>query len=99
MLAAVATAVRDAAWARKGPATAPVRVAAASLVRNTALTRPRAVLGMTRCMVVCGITSDMEPDMPTAAAAGSAVASDVEVKSRKYAAAVTVRLAVSRFRG
>jgi hypothetical protein len=41
----------------------------------------------------------MEPDMATAAAAGSAVASDVEVKSRKYAPAVAVRLAVSRFRG
>jgi len=98
MLAAVATAIRCAAWARKGPATAPVRVAAASQVRKTALTRPSAVLGMTRCMAVCGITSDMEPDRPTVAAAGSAVASDVEVKSRKYAAAVAVRLAVSRLR-
>ena len=36
--------------------------------------------------------------MPTAAAAGSAVASDVEVKSRKYAQAVAIRLAVGRFR-
>jgi len=44
MLAAVASAIRCAAWARKGPATAPARVAAAWLVRNTALTRPRAAL-------------------------------------------------------
>ena len=99
MLAAVATAISCAAWTRKGPAAAPRRVAAAPLVRNTALTRPSAASGMTRCMVVCGITSDMEPNMPTAAAAGSAVASDVEVNSRKYAAAVAVRLAVSRWRG
>jgi hypothetical protein len=41
----------------------------------------------------------MEPDMATAAAAGSAVASDDEVNSRKYAPAVAVRVAVSRFRG
>ena len=39
-LAAAATPVKCAAWARKGPAAAPVRVAAASPVRNTALTRP-----------------------------------------------------------
>jgi hypothetical protein len=50
-------------------------------------------------MAVCGITSDMEPNMPTATAAGSAMASDDEVKSRKYAPAVAVRVAVSRFRG
>ncbi len=37
--------------------------------------------------------------MPMAAAAGSAVVSDDEVNSRKNAAAVAVRLAVSRFRG
>ena len=37
--------------------------------------------------------------MPTATAAGSAVVSDDEVNSRKYAAAVAVRLAVSRMRG
>ena len=37
--------------------------------------------------------------MPTATAAGRAVASDDEVKSRKYAPAVAVRLAASRFRG
>lgn len=49
-------------------------------------------------MAVCGTTSDMEPNMPTATAAGSAVVSDDEVNSRKYAAAVAVRLAVSRFR-
>jgi hypothetical protein len=30
-------------------------------------------------MMVCGITSDIEPSMPTAAAAGSAVASEDEV--------------------
>src|SRR5215469_796142 len=93
-LAAVATATRCAAWARKGPATEPLRVAAASPVRNTALTRPSTAPGITRCRVVCWITSDMEPDMATAAAAGSAVASDDEVNSRKYAPAVAVRLAV-----
>ena len=98
-LAAAATAVRCAAWARKGPARAPTRVAAASPVRNTALTRPSAALGITRCRAVCGITSDMEPNMPTATAAGSAVASDDEVNSRKYAPAVAVRLAASRFLG
>ena len=43
--------------------------------------------------------SVMEPHMATATAAGSAVASDDEVKSRKYAPALAVRLAVSRFRG
>jgi hypothetical protein len=37
--------------------------------------------------------------MPMATAAGSAVLSDDEVKSRKKAAAVAVRLAVSRIRG
>jgi hypothetical protein len=80
-LAAAAAAARCAAWASIGPATTPARVAAASLVRNTALTRPRAASGMTLCRVVCGITSDMEPVMPMAAAAGSAVTSDVEVNS------------------
>lgn len=45
-LAAVAAPVKCAAWARKGPAAAPVRVAAASPVRSTALTRPSAALGM-----------------------------------------------------
>src|SRR5580704_16004490 len=98
-LAAVATPGKCAAWARKGPTTAPARVAAASPVRNTALTRPSAALGITRCMVVCGITSDIEPNMPMATAAGSAVVSDDEVNSRKYAAAVAVRLTVSKVRG
>jgi hypothetical protein len=41
----------------------------------------------------------MEPNMPTATAAGSAVVSGDEVKSRKYAVAVAVRLAASRFQG
>jgi hypothetical protein len=41
-------------------------------------------------MAVCGITSDMEPNLPVATAAGSAVVSDDEVNSRKYAAAVAV---------
>jgi hypothetical protein len=45
-LAAAATATRWAAWARKGPATEPMRVAAASPVRNTALTRLARALGM-----------------------------------------------------
>jgi hypothetical protein len=99
MAAAAATASRCAAWARKGPATEPARVAAASAVRNTALTRPSTASGMTRCMTVCWITSDMEPAIPRAVAAGSAVASDDEVKRRKYAPAVAVRLAVSRLRG
>ena len=47
-------------------------------------------VGITRCMVVCGITSDIEPNMPMATAAGSAVVSDDEVNSRKYAAALAV---------
>ena len=98
-LAAIATPVSRAAWARKGPAMAPRRVAAASPVRKVALTRPRTALGMTRCIAVCGITSDIEPNMPTATAAGSAVVSDDEVNSPKYAAAVAVRLTVSRMRG
>src|SRR5690349_23383047 len=98
-LAAAAADSRCAVWARKGPATEPTRVAAASAVRNTALTRPSAAPGIDRCKVVCWITSDMEPDRATVAAAGSAVASDDEVKSRKYAPAVAVRLAVSRLRG
>jgi hypothetical protein len=54
-------------------------VAAASPVRKTAPIRPRTALGSTRCRVVCGITSDIEPNMPTAAAAGSAAASEDEV--------------------
>ncbi len=45
-----------AAWATKGPATAPARVAAASPVRKRALTRPSTAPGISRCMVVCGIT-------------------------------------------
>ena len=53
---------------------------------------------MTRCTAVCGTTSDIVPNIPTATAAGSAVASDDEVNSRKYAAAVAARLAVSRMR-
>jgi uncharacterized protein (DUF2147 family) len=61
----------------------PTRVAAASLVRNTALTRPSTAPAMTRCRVVCWVTSTMEPAMPTATAAGSATASDEELKSRK----------------
>ncbi len=40
--------------------------------------RPSTALGIIRCMAVCGIISDIEPNMPTAAAAGSAVASDDE---------------------
>ena len=51
-------------------------------------------MGITRCVAVCGVTSDMEPKVPMATAAGSAVASDDEVKSAKYAMAVAVRLAV-----
>jgi hypothetical protein len=94
-LAAVATPVKCAAWVQKGPVAAPVRVAAAWPVRNMALTRPTVALGIARCVAVCGITSDMGPNMLMAAAAGSAVASDDEVNSRKYAAVV----AVSRFRG
>jgi hypothetical protein len=78
-LAAAAAAVSPAAWARNGPAAAPASVAAASPVRKTAPIRPRTVAGTTRCMAVCGITSDMEPNMPTAAAAGSAVRSEDEV--------------------
>jgi hypothetical protein len=76
-----------------------MRAAAAAPVRNTALTRPRTALGMTRCRVVCWMISAMEPHMATATAAGSAVASDDEVKRRKYAPALAVRMAVSRFRG
>ena len=78
----MAAAVRCAASARNGPATAPVRVAAAWLVRNMALTRPSAAPGITRWMMICGMTSDIDPVMPTAAAAGSAVASDDEVNRR-----------------
>jgi hypothetical protein len=83
----------------KGPAAEPMRAAAAAPVRKTALTRPRTAPGMTRCRVVCSMVSAMEPHMATATAAGSAVASDDEVKSRKYAPAFAVRLTVSRFRG
>ena len=50
-LAEAAAAVRPAAWARKGPATAPARVAAASPVRNMALTRPSTASGISRCTV------------------------------------------------
>jgi hypothetical protein len=71
-------------------------VAAASPVRKTAPIRPRSAFGITRCMTVCGTTSDMEPNAPTAAAAGSAVASDDEVNSAKNAAAVAARVAASR---
>jgi hypothetical protein len=95
----MAAPVRCAAWTMKGPAAEPMRAAAAAPVRKTALTRPRTALGMTRCRVVCWMISAMEPHMATATAAGSAVASDDEVKSRKYAPAFAVRLAVSRFRG
>jgi hypothetical protein len=76
-----------------------MRAAAAAPVRNTALTRPRTASGMTRCRVVCWTTSAIEPHIATATAAGSALASDDEVKSRKYAPALAVRLAASRFRG
>jgi len=55
---------------------------AASAVRKTALTLPSAAPGIARCSAVCPITSAIEPDMPTAAAAGSALASDDEVNSR-----------------
>jgi hypothetical protein len=58
--AAAATAVNPAAWAPNGPAAAPARVAAASPVRKTAPIRPSTAPGMTRCMVVCGITSDID---------------------------------------
>lgn len=68
-LAEAANPEKCAAWARKGPATAPRRAAAASPVRNTALTRPRTALGITRCMAVWPITSHIEPNMPTATAA------------------------------
>ncbi len=34
-------------------------------------------------MAVCGITSDIDPNMPMAAAAGSAVESEDEVNSAK----------------
>src|SRR6266699_4890009 len=95
-LATAAVAVRPAAWARTGPAAAPARVAAASPVRNTAPIRPRSAFGITRCMAVCGTTRDMEPNVPTAAAAGSALLSDDEVNSAKNAAAVAVRVAASR---
>jgi hypothetical protein len=98
-LATMATPLICTAWARKGPATAPVRVAAASAVRNTALTRPSIALGITRCIAVSGITWHIEPNMPIPTAAGSAVVSDDELNSKKNAAAVTVRLAVSRVLG
>jgi hypothetical protein len=94
--ATAAVTVRPAAWARTGPAAAPARVAAASPVRKTAPIRPRTAFGITRCMAVCGTTSDMEPNAPTAAAAGSAVASDDEVNGAKNAAAVAARVAASR---
>jgi hypothetical protein len=97
--ATMATPLKCTAWARKGPATAPVRVAAASAVRNTALTRPSIALGITRCIAVSGITWHIEPNMPIPTAAGSAVVSDDELNSKKNATAVTVRLAVSRFLG
>jgi hypothetical protein len=82
-LATAAIPGRCMAWARKGPPTAPTRVAAASPVRKTAPTRPSTALGITRCIAVCGITSDIEPNMPMAAAAGSAVDSEDEVNSAK----------------
>ena len=44
-LAMAANPVRCAAWARKGPATAPSRPTAASPVRKTALIRPRTAFG------------------------------------------------------
>ena len=48
-------------------------------------------------MAVCGTTSDIVPNMPMAIAAGSALASDDEVNSRKYAMAVAIRLTARRF--
>ena len=45
------------------------------------------------------MTSDIEPNRPTATAAGSAVAKEDEVNRAKNAAAVSVRVTASRFRG
>jgi len=45
---------------------------------NTALTRPSAAAGITRCSVVDDAASDMDPDIPTATAAGSAALSECE---------------------
>jgi hypothetical protein len=96
-LAMAAIPGRCTSWARKGPTTAPTSVAAALPVTNAALTRPSTALGITRCMAVCGTTSDIVPNMPMAIAAGSALASDDEVNSRKYAMAVAIRLTARRF--
>ena len=82
-LAAAAAVSMPAAWARNGPAIAPRRVAAASPVRKMALTLPRVAPGISRCMVVCGMTRDIDPNVPMMTAAGSAVASDTELNSRK----------------
>lgn len=53
-------------------------------------------MGITRCVAVCGVTSDMEPKVPMATAAGSAVASDDEVNSAKYAIAVASLVRLGR---
>src|SRR5258708_10911986 len=89
-LAVAARPENCAAWARTGPATAPQRVAAASPVRNTPLTRPSAAAGITRWMAVCGITSDIEPNMPTPIAAGWPAAGGGEVKRRQVVGARAV---------
>jgi hypothetical protein len=70
MLAAVATAIRCAAWARKGPATAPARVAAAWRVRNTALTRPRAALARLAEALGMRLIITLVPDEDSQQAAG-----------------------------
>jgi transcriptional regulator with XRE-family HTH domain len=49
---------------------------------------------MTRCMAVCGMTSDIEPNIPMATAAGSAVASEVEVNKPNCPAAADAGLSV-----
>ncbi len=87
--------MNSAGFARKGPAAAPSRVAAASQVRKTAQTRPRTAPGITRCKQVSGITSAIDPNMPITTAAGSAAPSPWAVNSPKYPAAVAIKLAAS----
>jgi hypothetical protein len=72
---------RPKARAMTGPASAPIRVAAASPVRKAALIRPSTASGTVRWTTVGGMTSAMEPARPTRTAAGQAAASDAEKNS------------------
>jgi hypothetical protein len=54
---------------------------------------------MTRCIVVSGIVTAIDPAMPITTAAGSATTRPAAVNITKYPTAVPVRLAASSARG